>query len=82
MVKFIEIDERVKFKDQIEEKEREGSVILINRFNVEPDKVKQFLKDWQRMLPTLNSNQDLFPHNCTKGLEKVVYSLIMQFGNR
>ncbi len=46
MVKFIEMDERAKFKDQIEEKEIEGSVILINRFNVEPDKVKQFLKDW------------------------------------
>jgi hypothetical protein len=40
MVRFIEMDERVKFKDQIEEKEIEGSVILINKFNVEPDKVE------------------------------------------
>ncbi|MGZ5511389.1 MAG: antibiotic biosynthesis monooxygenase family protein [Nitrososphaeraceae archaeon] len=35
----------MKFKDQIEEK-IDGSVILINKFNVEPGKVEQFLKDW------------------------------------
>ena len=45
MAKFVEMDYRVKFKDQIEEKII-GSVILINKFNVEPNKVEQFLKDW------------------------------------
>ena len=45
MTKFVEMDNRVKFKDQIEEK-IDGSVILINKFNVEPGKVEQFLKDW------------------------------------
>jgi len=45
MAKFVEMDERVKFKDQIEEKIM-GSVILINKFNVKPNKVEQFLKDW------------------------------------
>ena len=45
MAKFVEMDNRVKFKDQIEEK-IDGSVILINKFNVEPGKVEQFLKDW------------------------------------
>jgi quinol monooxygenase YgiN len=44
MAKFVEMDERIKFKDQIEEK-IDGQVILINKFNVEPDKVEQFLKD-------------------------------------
>jgi len=81
MTKFVEMGDKIKFKDQIEEKTG-ASVILINKFNVEPDKVKHFLGIGQRMLLTLNSNQDLFLHNCTKGLEKVVYSLIMQFGNR
>ena len=46
MIKFVEMDDRVKFKEQIEEKEIDGSIILINKFNVEPDKVEQFLKDW------------------------------------
>jgi heme-degrading monooxygenase HmoA len=45
MAKFVELDERVKFKDQIEEKIM-GSVILINKFNVIPNKVEHFLKDW------------------------------------
>jgi quinol monooxygenase YgiN len=45
MAKFVEMDDRVKFKDQIEEK-LIGSVILINKFNVKPNKVEQFLKDW------------------------------------
>jgi quinol monooxygenase YgiN len=45
MAKFVEMDDRVKFKDEIEEKLM-GSVILINKFNVKPNKVEQFLKDW------------------------------------
>jgi len=45
MAKFVEMDDRMKFKDQIEEKIT-GSVILINKFNVEPNKVEQFFKDW------------------------------------
>ena len=46
MAKFVEMDERVKFKEQIEEKEIDGQVILINKFNVEPDKTERFVKDW------------------------------------
>jgi quinol monooxygenase YgiN len=46
MAKFVEMDERVKFKEQIEEKGIDGRVILINKFNVSPDKVEQFLQDW------------------------------------
>src|SRR5215211_4257981 len=46
MAKFVEMDDIVKFKEQIEEKEIDGQVILINKFNVKPDKVEQFLKDW------------------------------------
>jgi peptidoglycan/xylan/chitin deacetylase (PgdA/CDA1 family) len=44
MAKFVEMDDRVKFKDQIEEKVM-GSVILINKFNVAQGRVEQFLKD-------------------------------------
>ena len=42
MAKFVEMDERIKFKEQTEEKEIKGQVILINKFNVEPEKVKQY----------------------------------------
>ena len=69
------------FKDQLEEK-IEGSVILINKFNVEPDKVEQFVKDWGKTLLILNNNLDLFLHNYIKALARVLYLLIMQFGSR
>ena len=45
MAKFVEMDDKLKFKDQIEEKII-SSVILINKFNVKPNKIEQFLKDW------------------------------------
>jgi heme-degrading monooxygenase HmoA len=44
MVKFIEMDEKVKLATQMDS--RAGPVILINKFNVEPDDVDQFLKVW------------------------------------
>jgi heme-degrading monooxygenase HmoA len=37
--------DRMKFKDQVGEKII-GSVILINKWNVEPNKVEHFLKNW------------------------------------
>jgi hypothetical protein len=40
MAKFVEMDKRIKFKDQTDEK-IEGPVILINKFNVHPDKRQQ-----------------------------------------
>ena len=46
MVKIPEWDDRVKFKQQIEEIGIDGPVVLINKFIVEPDKAEQFLKDW------------------------------------
>ncbi len=52
------MDERIKFKDQTEEKIG-GPVILINKFNVQPDKVEQFLKDWAED-PTAFKRQEGF----------------------
>ena len=40
------MDEKVKFNDQIQEKAIDGQVILINKFNVTPDKIDQFVKAW------------------------------------
>ena len=43
MAKFVEMDEKITIRKQTEEKNL-GRVILINKFNVEPDKVDIFLK--------------------------------------
>ena len=46
MAKFVEMDEKVTLKAQMENQVT-GPVILINKFNVESNEVEQFLKAWQ-----------------------------------
>ncbi len=70
MAKFVEIDERVKFKDQIEEKEIKGSAILINNFNVQPHKVEQFLKDWTEDTANFKQQPGFISTQLHKGIEK------------
>ena len=41
MTKFVERDEKVILKDQMEE-EVSGPLILMNKFNVEPEQVENF----------------------------------------
>ena len=47
MAKFVEMDESVTLKDQMAEDNETGPVILINKFNVKPNDVQQFLKAWE-----------------------------------
>jgi quinol monooxygenase YgiN len=69
MAKFVEMDERVKFKEQIAEK-IDGSVILINKFNVEPDKVEQFLKDWTEDAKGFKQQRGFISTQMHKGVGK------------
>ena len=62
MIKFVEMDKNVTINDQIKEEQgnKNGdSVILINKFDVSPDKNEQFLRIGQRLLVCLNNNLDL-----------------------
>ena len=63
------MDDRVKFKDQIEEKIG-GSVILINKFNVEPNKIEQFLKDWGEDATNFKQQPILISTQLHKGIGK------------
>ena len=47
MAKLVETDEQVTFSKQIEE-DISGPVILINKFNVDPEDVSKFLKAWTK----------------------------------
>jgi quinol monooxygenase YgiN len=69
MAKFVEMDERIKFKDQTEEK-IDGSVILINKFNVHPDKVEQFLNDWEDDASAFKRQQGFVSAQLHKGVGK------------
>ena len=46
MVKLMEMDERVSLRTQMQE-ESGAPVVLINKFNVPPEGVEQFLQTWQ-----------------------------------
>ena len=69
MAKFVEMDDRVKFKDQIEEKIM-GSVILINKFNVKPNKVEQFLRDWTEDATNFKQQPGFISTQLHKGIGK------------
>ena len=69
MTKLVEMDDKVKFKDQIEEK-ISGSVILINKFNVEPSEVEQFLKDWGEDATNFKQQPGFISTQLHKGIGK------------
>jgi quinol monooxygenase YgiN len=45
MAKFVEMDERVRIFEQMEE-DNSSPIILINKFSVAPEEFDQFLKGW------------------------------------
>src|SRR5918998_1053761 len=45
MVKLVEMDEKITLSEQMEEK-NVGSVILINKFNMKPEEIDEFLQAW------------------------------------
>jgi quinol monooxygenase YgiN len=69
MAKFVEMDKRIKFKDQTDEK-IEGPVILINKFNVHPDKVQEFLNDWADDATAFKRQQGFVSAQLHKGVGK------------
>jgi quinol monooxygenase YgiN len=46
MAKFVELDEHIKFSEQLEE--TVGPIIEIIKFNVKPEEADQFLKAWEK----------------------------------
>jgi quinol monooxygenase YgiN len=46
MAMVVETDEHIKLSEQLEE--NVGPIVLINKFNVKPEKADQFLKAWEK----------------------------------
>jgi hypothetical protein len=80
MVKLVEMDEKVTFSEQMEEK-NVGPVILINKFHVKPEEVEHFLTLGKQMQHTLSNSPDSFPRSFTAELVAAVCSSTMRFGN-
>ena len=64
------MDERIQFKEQIEDKGINGQVILINKFNVKPDKVEQFLEDWGKDAINFKQRPGFISAQLHKGIGK------------
>lgn len=73
MIKFIEMDKNVTINDQmVEEKENKNgdSVILINKFDVDPNKIEQFLKDWTEISSYFKQQPGFITTELYKGIGK------------
>ena len=73
MIKFVEMDKIVTINDQIKEEQenRNGdSVILINKFDVSPDKIEQFLKDWAETSSLFEQQPGFITTELYKGIGK------------
>jgi hypothetical protein len=79
MIKLVEMDEKVTVFEQMES--NVDSVILINKFNVKPDGVNRFLKDWAEDATYFKQQPGFISANCTVGLVEAVCSSTMLFGN-
>ena len=73
MIKFIEMDKNVTINDQMveeEENKNADSVILINKFDVDPNKIEQFLKDWAETSSLFKQQPGFITTELYKGIGK------------
>ena len=68
--KVTEMDEQVTLVEQMNE-DTGRPVILVNKFNVNPDEVDMFLMDWEKDATYLGASLNAFLRNFIKVLEGV-----------
>ena len=74
MVKIVETDDRVPLSTQLEQDV--GAVVVMNKFNVGPDEIKEFLKVYEETTNYFN-NLVLSQLNYIEELVAARHSLIM-----
>jgi hypothetical protein len=77
--KFTEMDEKVKFLQQVDQEV--GPVILINKFNVDPEEVDEFLKAFAATDKVLKRQPDTYLRSYIVGTQVVVHSSTTKSGN-
>lgn len=73
------MDETITLDKQLEE--NIGPVILINKINLDPEDVNQFLKAWASDAEIMKQQPGFIQHNFIEVLLKAVHSLTMLYGN-
>jgi heme-degrading monooxygenase HmoA len=79
MVKFVELDKKVKLAQQMEEDI--GPVILINTFHVKPEDTDQLIEAWAADAAFFKQQAGYISTQLHRGIEEVVRLSITQFGN-
>ena len=69
MAKLVEMDENLTLKDQMENQVI-GTVIVINKFNMESDEVEQFLKAWEEDATQFKNQTGFISAQLHKGIGK------------
>ena len=70
---FVEMNKYVTINDQIEEEQENkngDSAILINKFDVYPNKIEQFLKDWAETFSLFKQQSGFITTELYKGIGK------------
>ena len=67
IVKLVEMDDKITLSAQMEE-ENVGPVILINKFNVKPEEVDQFLRAWAANPAYLKSQPGFISRQLHRGI--------------
>jgi quinol monooxygenase YgiN len=68
MAKLVEMDEKISIREQLEE--NVGHIILINKFNVEPDKLDIFMKAWAEDASYFKQQSGFISAQLHKGIGK------------
>jgi quinol monooxygenase YgiN len=68
MAKLVEMDEKISIREQLEE--NVGHIILINKFNVEPDKLDVFMKAWAEHASYFKQQPGFISAQLHKGIGK------------
>jgi quinol monooxygenase YgiN len=69
MAKLVEMDENATLKDEMENQVT-GPVILINKFNVDSNKVEQFLKAWKEDVTKFKGQSGFISAQLHQGIGK------------
>ena len=73
------MDEKVTLAEQMND--NVGSVIFINKFNIKPDEVEQFLKDWAEDALYFKKQPGFISLQLHRGISGTVCLSIMLSGN-
>ena len=79
MVKIVETDERITLEKQLDEDV--GPIIVMNKFNVGPQEVDEFLQYSLGLLKIFKQQPGFISAQLHQALLAVPHSLIMSFGN-